>query len=138
MPRRCLGLFARCAGRLLVACPGRAAPPRPIALLLRLLGGLGHIEQKTLKITIANSGSVTAEGKVDDLAITVLGSGDAKLGKLAARNVTVQIMGSGDVTTAPSEELKATIMGSGDLRLRTRPARAERHIMGSGEIIEPR
>jgi len=99
---------------------------------------LGHIEQKTLKITIANSGSVTAEGKVDDLAITVLGSGDAKLGKLAARNVTVQIMGSGDVTTAPSEELKATIMGSGDLRLRTRPARTERHIMGSGEIIEPR
>ncbi len=99
---------------------------------------LGHIEQKSLKITIANSGSVTAEGKVDDLTITVLGSGDAKLGKLAARNVTVQIMGSGDVTTAPSEELKATIMGSGDVRLRTRPARTERHIMGSGEIIEPR
>lgn len=97
---------------------------------------LGLIDQKSLKITIANSGSVTAEGKVDALAITVLGSGDAKLGKLAARNVTVQIMGSGEVTTAPSEELKVTIMGTGNLRLLTRPARIERAIIGPGRIIE--
>ena len=97
---------------------------------------LGHIDQQSLKITIANSGSVTAEGKVEDLSITVLGSGDADLGKLVARNVTVQIMGSGEVTTSPSDELKATIMGSGDIHLRTRPARIQRHIMGSGEIIE--
>ena len=97
---------------------------------------LGHIDQQSLRITVANSGSVTAEGKVDELFVTVLGSGDAKLGKLAARNVTVQIMGSGDVTVAPREELKATIMGSGDVRLRTRPARIQRQIMGSGEIEE--
>lgn len=99
---------------------------------------LGYIDQKSLKITVANSGSVTAEGKVDELSITVLGSGDAKLGKLAARNVTVQIMGSGEVTTAPSEELKATIMGSGDVHLTTQPERIQRSIMGSGQIIEKR
>ena len=97
---------------------------------------LGHIDQQSLKITIANSGSVTAEGKVDELFITVLGSGDARLGKLAARNVTVQIMGSGEVTIAPREELKATIMGSGDVHLLTRPARIQRQIMGSGQIEE--
>jgi hypothetical protein len=45
-------------------------------------------------------------------------------------------MGSGDATLAPREELKATIMGSGDVRLRTRPARIQRHIMGSGQIEE--
>lgn len=99
---------------------------------------LGHIDKQSLKITIANSGSATAEGRVEDLSVTILGSGDAKLGKLIARNVTVQIMGSGDATLAPSEELRATIMGSGDVRLRTRPARIDRHIMGSGAIIEPR
>jgi len=97
---------------------------------------LGHIDQQSLKITVANSGSVTAEGKVEDLSITVLGSGDADLGKLVARIVTVQIMGSGDATVAPSEKLTATIMGSGDVRLKTRPAQISRQIMGSGEIIE--
>jgi hypothetical protein len=97
---------------------------------------LGHIEQKSLQVTVANSGSVTAEGKVENLAITVLGSGDAKLGKLAARNVSVEIMGSGNVTTAPSGDLKVSIMGSGSVRLLTRPARVQRQIIGSGHVFE--
>lgn len=99
---------------------------------------LGHIEQDSLNITIAASGSATAEGKVNRLHVQVLGSGDARLGKLAARSVTVSVMGSGDATLAPSEELKATIMGSGDVRLTTMPAKIERMIMGSGKIREPR
>jgi hypothetical protein len=99
---------------------------------------LGHIEQKSLTITIANSGSATAEGTVDDLSVSVRGSGNARLGKLAARNASVQIMGSGSVTVAPSEELKVTIMGSGNVHLLTRPASIQRQIMGSGRIIEER
>jgi hypothetical protein len=97
---------------------------------------LGHIEQKSLTITIADSGSATAEGKVDDLSVSVRGSGNARLGKLAARTASVQIMGSGSVTVAPSEELKVTIMGSGNVHLLTRPASIQRQIMGSGRIIE--
>jgi hypothetical protein len=99
---------------------------------------LGHIEQEELKVTIAGSGSVTAEGKVNRLTINIPGSGQARLGKLAARNVSVMVMGSGDAIVAPSEELKATIMGSGDVHVLTRPARIERSIMGSGHIIEGR
>jgi hypothetical protein len=99
---------------------------------------LGHIEQKSLKITIAHSGSVTAEGKVDELSVEILGSGDARLGKLAARTVKVQVMGSGSATVAPSQELKASIMGSGDVHVPTRPARIQRMIMGSGHVIEER
>jgi len=97
---------------------------------------LGHIEQKSLRITISDSGSVSAEGRVDTLAISVLGSGNAKLGKLAARNVSVEILGSGSVTVAPKDELKATIMGSGNVHMLTRPASIQRQIMGSGRIIE--
>jgi len=97
---------------------------------------LGHIDQEELKITIAGSGSITAEGRVNRLIIDIPGSGHAKLGKLAARNVSVMMMGSGSAIVAPGEELKATIMGSGDVHVLTRPARIERSIMGSGHIIE--
>lgn len=99
---------------------------------------LGRIDQESLNITIAASGSATAEGKVDRLNVQVLGSGNAELGKLTARTVKVSIMGSGTATVAPSAELKASIMGSGDVRLTTQPAEIERMIVGSGRILNAR
>lgn len=99
---------------------------------------LGHVEQESLSITLAASGSVSAEGKVDTLNVQILGSGDARLGKLAARTVNVSIMGSGNATVAPSGSLKASIMGSGDVRLTTQPAEIERMIVGSGKILNAR
>ena len=97
---------------------------------------LGHVDQEALTVTIANSGSLTAEGKVDRLTVNVLGSGNARLGKLAARTVTVSVMGSGSATVAPRDSLKATIMGSGDVHLATKPASVQQSIMGSGKIVE--
>ena len=97
---------------------------------------LGHIERQSLNVTVASSGSLTAEGKVDRLTVTVMGSGHANLGKLAARSVSVMVMGSGDAIVAPSEKLSANIMGSGDVRLTSHPASIERSIMGSGRVIE--
>jgi hypothetical protein len=97
---------------------------------------LGHIERQSLNVTVASSGSLTAEGKVDRLMVTVMGSGHANLGKLAARSVSVMVMGSGGATVAPSEKLSANIMGSGDVRLTSHPASIERSIMGSGRVIE--
>jgi hypothetical protein len=85
---------------------------------------------------VLSSGSATADGKVDTLKVQVMGSGHVNLGRLLARRVEVTIAGSGDVAVAPSDELKVTIMGSGDVHLTTRPAQIERHIMGSGRIIE--
>jgi hypothetical protein len=97
---------------------------------------LGHVERESLNVTIANSGSLTAEGKVDRLTVNVMGSGHANLGKLAARTATVMVMGSGSATVAPSEKLTANIMGSGDVHLASRPANIQRSIMGSGRVIE--
>ena len=99
---------------------------------------LGHIERPQLNVTVTDSGSVTAEGKVDRLTVSIMGSGDAKLGKLAARSVSVMVMGSGSATVAPSEDLRANIMGSGNVHVLTRPAQIQRSIMGSGRIIEGR
>ena len=97
---------------------------------------IGHIEQPKLRVTVMNSGSATGEGKVDVLNVAVLGSSKANLGRIAARTVSVAIMGSGTAFVAPSDELKVTIMGSGDVHLLTRPAKIQRTIVGSGRIIE--
>jgi hypothetical protein len=97
---------------------------------------IGHVDQQTLNVTVADSGSATGEGKVDTLNVSVLGSGQANLGRIAARKVAVQIMGSGAATVAPSDELQVSIVGSGDVHVLTHPARIARSIMGSGHIVE--
>ena len=97
---------------------------------------LGHVERDRLNVTIADAGSLTAEGKVEHLNISVMGSGHANLGKLKARVVSVMVMGSGSATVAPSDKLSVNIMGSGDVHLATRPARMDRSIMGSGRVID--
>jgi hypothetical protein len=97
---------------------------------------LGHIDQQSLSITIPGSGKIRAEGRVENLSVQVFGSGKVELGKLAADNATVRIIGSGDVIIAPSGNLQVAITGSGTVHLRTRPSSISRSIMGSGRIIE--
>lgn len=98
----------------------------------------GRIERESARISVMNSGTATAEGKVDRLTVNVMGSGNAQLGKLAARDIAITVAGSGEATIAPGESAKITIMGSGKVYLLTRPQRIERRIMGSGQIIEAR
>jgi hypothetical protein len=97
---------------------------------------LGHIDQDDLTISLPGSGSVTAQGRVDTLTVHVMGSGNANLGRLTARHVTVHIAGGGNVTVAPTEDVEVHIAGSGNVRLATKPDRIERHIRGSGRIVE--
>jgi hypothetical protein len=98
----------------------------------------GRIERDSARISVLSSGSATAEGKVDRLTVNVMGSGNAQLGKLAARDITITVAGSGEATIAPGESANITIMGSGKVYLLTKPQRIDRRIMGSGQIIEAR
>jgi hypothetical protein len=98
----------------------------------------GRIERDSAKISVMNSGTATAEGKVDRLTVNVMGSGNAQLGKLSARDITITVAGSGEATIAPGESANITILGSGKVYLQTRPQRIDRRIMGSGQIIEAR
>jgi hypothetical protein len=67
--------------------------------------------------------------------VAVEGSGDMKLGGLAANTVNVDIRGSGNVEIAPRDGLKVQIAGSGDVTLRNEPTKIETSIAGSGDII---
>ncbi len=97
---------------------------------------LGHLDQKSLSITIPGSGKIRAEGKVENLTVTVFGSGKADFSKLAAGNVTVHIFGSGVAIVAPSARLEASITGSGAVHLTTRPKTITRSVTGSGQVVE--
>lgn len=96
---------------------------------------LGHVDQPRLTVTLAASGEVTGEGRVDELTVRALSSGRAHLGKLAARKVTVFLAGSADVTVAPVAEAQISILGSGNVHLTTKPPIISRSIVGSGRII---
>ena len=97
---------------------------------------LGHLDQKTLNITIPSSGKIRAEGKVENLTVNLFGSGKADFSKLAAGNVAVHIFGSGVVIVAPSGALEASITGSGAVHLTTRPKTITRSVTGSGQVVE--
>jgi hypothetical protein len=97
---------------------------------------LGRLDQKSLNITIPGSGKIRAEGKVENLTVTIFGSGKADLGKLAADSVKVTIFGSGDAAIAPSGSVDVAIKGSGTVHLRTKPKSITRSLLGSGQVVE--
>lgn len=104
--------------------------------------GSGNVEiapqsASHVKVVGSGSGDFEAAGTTDSLSVAVRGSGDMKLGELAAGIANVDIRGSGNVEIAPRDALKVDIAGSGDVTLRSEPKKIETSIAGSGDIIHP-
>ena len=95
---------------------------------------LQNLNQNRLKVSIAGSGSIKADGKVQNTEIHIAGSGDADLGHVASEVSEVHIAGSGNTDIAPTEESDIHIAGSGYVNLHSNPKKLETHIAGSGRI----
>jgi hypothetical protein len=95
---------------------------------------LQNLNQDRLKVSIAGSGSIKADGKVQTADIHIAGSGDADLGHVASQISEVHIAGSGNTDIAPTEEADIHIAGSGDVNMHSSPKKLETHIAGSGRI----
>jgi len=95
---------------------------------------LHNLDQEKLKVSIAGSGNIKADGKVEHAEIHIAGSGDADLGAVKSQVTEVHIAGSGNTDIAPSEEAEIHIAGSGDVNLHANPKRLNTHIAGSGRI----
>ena len=95
---------------------------------------LQNLNQERLKVSIAGSGSIKADGKVEHAEIHIAGSGDADLGHVVSQVSEVHIAGSGNTDIAPTEEAEIHIAGSGDVNLHASPKRLSTHIAGSGRI----
>lgn len=95
---------------------------------------LNRLNQERLNLSIAGSGSIKADGKLDSADLHIAGSGDINVAQVTAQVVKVHIAGSGNTDIAPSEEADIHIAGSGDVNLRSNPKKLETHIAGSGRI----
>ncbi len=122
--------------RIDVTLPGRRTFKK-FALLGTGNVQLSGLSQPDVEVSIAGSGDLHADGKTDNLKVDVRGSGDLKLGDLAAKNVDVDIKGSGKAEVAPQDSLNVDLAGSGTIYLRSEPRKIETSIHGSGTIVHP-
>jgi hypothetical protein len=102
------------------------------------LSGSGDIDllglsEKSLALSIAGSGDISASGQVDTLDVSIAGSGDARLGKLQAHAAKVDVAGSGDVDVDVTTALEAVVDGSGDIVYHGSP-QVTRRVNGSGDV----
>ena len=122
--------------RIDVTLPGRRTF-KSFALLGTGDVQLSGLSQPEVKLSIAGAGDIQADGKTDNLKVDVRGSGNLKLGDLAAKNVDVDIKGSGKAEVAPQDSLNVDLAGSGTIYLRSEPKKIETSIHGSGNIVHP-
>ena len=95
---------------------------------------LQKLNQMMLKVSIAGSGSIKADGKVEHADVHIAGSGNIDMSQVATKVTMVHIAGSGTTDIAPSDEADIHIAGSGDVNLHTNPRQLETHVSGSGRI----
>ena len=123
------------AGRdLEITLPGRAFRDIRLSGSSKLV--MENVSQPDLDLRISGSGTVRAQGSVDQATIKVSGSGEARLGDLAMKQLTVDISGSGKVEAAPKDSADVRISGSGDVKLLSRPANLTSKVSGSGRISQ--
>jgi hypothetical protein len=97
---------------------------------------LQNVDQPDLELRIAGSGSVSAQGTVERLELSISGSGDAQLAALAMKQLRLHVTGSGNAEAAPTDDAEIVLSGSGNVKLLSRPLRLQTHITGSGRVIQ--
>jgi hypothetical protein len=95
---------------------------------------LEKLDLGRLRLTLAGSGALSGEGRVDQLDLNVAGSGDSDLSRLTVRRANIHIAGSGNVKLTPRDEAHLSVAGSGTVHMAARPPRLSQSIVGSGGV----
>lgn len=98
---------------------------------------LENMDQDELAVNVAGRASVSGQGRIGQLTLSIAGSGQVRVGDLDVRRLTVKISGSGHVEASPTDSANVEIAGSGDVRLLIRPKALYSRIAGSGRISQP-
>jgi len=91
------------------------------------------LDASTFRALLSGSGTVTLNGRVDDLSARIGGSGSVQAAGVRARTVRADIGGSGDIDATASEALEARIAGAGAVRYAGSP-RVTTTITGAGSV----
>jgi hypothetical protein len=83
--------------------------------------------------SIAGHGDVRTSGVVDELKVSIAGSGNVDASAVKSKRTKVDIAGSGSVKVDASETLDVSIAGSGDVFYRG-DAKVKQSIAGSGSV----
>jgi hypothetical protein len=125
----------------------KISPTKPItySVTVKDLTGLAvsgsgtiHVTNLTtaaLSIDISGSGTITANGTVDDQDLEISGSGRYQAEQLASKTVKAQISGSGTASVLATDRLDVEISGSGTLTYSGNP-QVQQEISGSGRLIK--
>jgi hypothetical protein len=97
---------------------------------------IANYAQDDLDIEVSGSGDVSATGKARSVKLDISGDSTVDLGALASDSAQAEISGSGKATLAPANAADLHISGDGEIDLKTRPAKLNSDVSGSGKIVE--
>jgi Putative auto-transporter adhesin, head GIN domain len=118
--------------KIRLTLPGREF--REFAIAGRSDLTLDRMNQSSLKAKIAGTGTIHANGRIDDLKIEVAGIGHADFGKVAGRSAKVKLAGVASADIAPSESAKIEIAGPSTVNLYSNPKDLDTNIAGPGSL----
>lgn len=94
---------------------------------------VANVSGARFRATLAGSGGLRIGGAVEELELSLSGSGDANAYGLDARAAQVKLSGSGDVYVGARDTLSVDLTGSGDVHVRG-SARVTQSVHGSGSV----
>jgi hypothetical protein len=118
--------------KLSLTLPGREF--REFAIAGRSDLKLDRMNQSSLKAKIAGTGTIQANGRIDELKIDIAGVGHADFGKVASRSASVTLAGVSSADIAPTESAKIKIAGPSSVNLLSDPKDLDTNIAGPGRL----
>jgi hypothetical protein len=92
-------------------------------------------DQKNLFVSTEGKAAVDAEGRVNDVAVEMKGSGTVNLARLTTDNASVSIGGMSTLVLAPSNDANLKVRNFGSVVLLSRPKELTTSLIDSGRVV---
>lgn len=96
---------------------------------------LDNVSTLALNIVMSGSGTISANGAVENLTAEIKGSGDMNLQQLIAKRVKINISGAADASLQVLEQLDVRVQGVGNIIYSGNPKIINKSISGIGRVI---